>query len=45
MHVGFKLAAKRGRQFLDLLETHKEIIGRNVTFNLYNRHMLPLFVQ
>jgi tagaturonate epimerase len=45
MHVAFKLAAKRGRQFLDLLETHEEIIGRNVTFNLYNRHMRPLFVQ
>jgi tagaturonate epimerase len=45
MHVGFKLAAKRGQQYLDLLEKHHELISRNVTFNLYNRHMRPLFVQ
>lgn len=44
LHVGFKLAAKKGRVYLDLLEAHEEIVGRNVTENLYARHLKPLFI-
>lgn len=44
LHVSFKLAAKKGQQYLDLLEAHEEIVGRNVTENLYARHLRPLFV-
>lgn len=44
LHVSFKLAAQQGRRYLDLLERHAEIIGRNVTINLYERHLRPLFV-
>ena len=44
LHVGFKLAAKAGRRYLDLLEAHEEIVARNVTENLYARHLRPLFV-
>lgn len=44
LHVAFKLAAKRGRSFLDLLEKHEEVIAKNVTANLYERHLKPLFV-
>lgn len=44
LHVAFKLAAKRGRQYLDLLEQHEEVVGRNVTENLWERHLRPLFV-
>jgi len=44
LHVAFKLAAKKGRRFLDLLEANEEIVGRNVTENLYARHLRPLFV-
>ena len=44
LHVAFKLAAKKGRRYLDLLEAHEEIVGKNVTENLYQRHLLPLFV-
>jgi hypothetical protein len=44
LHVAFKLAAKKGRRYLDALRANEEIVGRNVTFNLYQRHMRPLFV-
>jgi len=44
LHVGFKLAAKEGRRYLDLLEANAEVVGRNVTENIYARHLRPLFV-
>lgn len=44
LHVSFKLAAKQGRRYLDLLEANAEVVGRNVTENLYDRHLRPLFV-
>ncbi len=44
LHVAFKLAAKKGRRYLDLLEANEEVVGRNVTENLYQRHLRPLFV-
>ena len=44
VHVSFKLAAKQGQRYLDLLDTHSEIVGRNVTHNLYQRHLRPLFI-
>ena len=45
IHVAFKLAAKRGTRYLDLLKAHREIVGRNVTDNLYRRHLAPLFLK
>ncbi|HEY2344184.1 MAG TPA: tagaturonate epimerase family protein [Chthoniobacteraceae bacterium] len=44
LHVGFKLAAKKGRRYLDLLEANEEVVGRNVTENLFARHLRPLFI-
>jgi hypothetical protein len=44
LHVGFKLAAKAGPRYLDLLENNAEVVGRNVTENIYARHLRPLFV-
>ena len=44
LHVSFKLAAKQGRRYTDLLDAHREIVGRQVTENLYARHLRPLFV-
>ncbi|HEY3899771.1 MAG TPA: tagaturonate epimerase family protein [Chthoniobacter sp.] len=44
LHVGFKLAAKEGRRYLDLLDANAEVVGRNVTENIYTRHLRPLFV-
>ncbi len=44
LHVAFKLAAKKGQHYLDLLKKHEEIVGRNVTENLFERHLRPLFL-
>jgi carbohydrate kinase (thermoresistant glucokinase family) len=44
LHVSFKLAAKEGPRYLGLLEANEEIVGRNVTENLYARHLRPLFI-
>jgi len=44
LHVGFKVAAKKGARYLDALRKHQAIVGRNVTGNLYERHLKPLFL-
>ena len=44
LHVSFKLAAKRGQAYLNLLDACQDAVARNVTYNLYQRHMKPLFV-
>jgi tagaturonate epimerase len=44
LHVGFKVAAKLGPRYLDLLERFEPTIARNVTANLFERHIKPLFV-
>ena len=44
LHVGFKVAAKMGRRYLDLLEANETVIAKNVTENLYNRHIAPVFL-
>jgi tagaturonate epimerase len=44
LHVGFKIAAKMGPRYLDLLEANEAVIARNVTENLYDRHIAPVFL-
>jgi hypothetical protein len=44
LHVGFKVAAKMGARYLDLLKSAEATIARNVTGNLYDRHIKPLFI-
>ena len=44
LHVSFKLAAQQGAKYLDLLKANEAIVARNVTENIFDRHMLPLFV-
>ena len=44
LHVSFKLAAKAPSRYLALLEKHEEIVAKNVTENIYARHLKPLFV-
>jgi hypothetical protein len=44
LHVGFKVAAKMGRRYLDLLEANEAVIAKNVTENLYGRHIAPVFL-
>jgi hypothetical protein len=44
LHVSFKVAAKMGGRYLNALKKHEAIIARNVTENLFERHMKPLLL-
>ena len=43
IHVSFKVAAEYGNEYLRALKTHKEIVGQQVTENIYDRHIKRLF--
>jgi hypothetical protein len=45
LHVGFKLAAKMGPEYLALLDEYEPAVSRNVTANLLERHIRPLWQQ
>jgi hypothetical protein len=44
LHVSFKVAAKKGGLYLKALKKHEAIIAKNVTENLFERHMKPLLI-
>ena len=43
-HVGYKIAAQMGDRYLSMLDVCEESISRNVTDNLFERHLKPLFL-
>ncbi len=43
MHVSFKVAAEMGPRYLDALAANEPVIARNVTENLFARHIVPIF--
>jgi hypothetical protein len=45
LHVGFKVAAQMGERYTDALKKHADVVGRNVTENLYDRHLKRVFVE
>jgi hypothetical protein len=44
LHVGYKVAAKMGSRYLDMLTQCEESVARNVTENLYARHIERVFL-
>lgn len=44
LHVGFKVAATLGDRYVRALETHRAVIAKNVTTNLFERHIRPVFL-
>jgi hypothetical protein len=44
LHVGYKVAAEMGGRYVGALKTHADVVARNVTENLYDRHIRPLFI-
>lgn len=44
LHVGFKVAAKMGDRYIRMLDESEEPISRNVTANLFERHIKPVFL-
>jgi hypothetical protein len=45
LHVGYKIAAQQGPRYLTMLDACAETVARNVTQNLYQRHLKPLLVD
>jgi hypothetical protein len=45
LHVGYKIAARLGARYTEMLDECAEAIARNVTTNLYERHVVPLFLE
>ena len=44
LHVGFKIAAQLGDTYIQALKDNSEVVAKNVTGNLLERHMKPLFL-
>lgn len=44
LHVGYKIAAQMGDRYLDSLQKYEEQVAVNVTQNIYDRHILPVFI-
>lgn len=45
MHVAYRIAAEMGRRYLDALKKYEKIIAQNVTENIYEKHIKPLFLE
>jgi len=44
LHCGYKVAAEYGDTYFDALDKYKDIIAKNVTENIFERHIKPLFI-
>ncbi|MFT5697475.1 MAG: hypothetical protein ACI8ZB_000323 [Desulforhopalus sp.] len=44
LHVGYKVAAEMGQVYLKALGDNEEIVAKNVSENLFDRHIVPLFL-
>jgi len=44
VHVAFRVAAKMGSRYLEALAKHETSVSRNVTANLWERHLAPLLL-
>jgi len=45
LHVSYKIAAKMGDTYLDALKENESYISKNVTSNLFEKHVKPLFLE
>jgi len=45
LHVGYKMAAKQGERYLKTVRDCEATISRNVTYNLFERHIKPIFLR
>ena len=44
LHVGYKVAAEMGEIYLTALGNNEAVVSKNVTENLFERHIRPLFL-
>jgi len=45
LHVGYKIAAQLGDTYLNALKANENIVAKNVTENIFERHIKPLFLE
>lgn len=45
LHVAYKIAAEMGERYLNLLEKYEQVISKNVTENIFERHIKPIFIE
>ena len=44
LHVGYKVAAEMGERYIGALEEFENVIAKNVTENIYARHLKRVFI-
>jgi hypothetical protein len=45
LHVGYKIAARMGERFTNVLLKHEKVIAEHVTENIFQRHIRPVFLK
>ena len=45
LHVGFKIAAKKGERYLGLIRANHAVVSKKVTGNLFDRHIKQIFLS
>jgi hypothetical protein len=45
LHVAYKIAAEMGTRFSDALKKNEDIIAQNVSENIFERHIRPVFME
>lgn len=45
LHVGYKVAAEMGDRYYNALKEFESDVARNVTANLWERHLKPIFID
>lgn len=43
IHVSYKIAAKLGERYYNALDKYEEVVAKNVTENILERHIIPVF--
>ena len=45
LHVAYKIAAQLGSDYIDMLDKYEDVVAQNVTENIYERHLKPIFID
>ena len=45
LHVGYKIAAKLGDEYLNALQDNEDVVAKNVIENIFDRHIKKLFLE
>ncbi len=44
LHVGYKIAVELGDNYIEALEQYEDVIAEHVTYNIFDRHIKPIFI-